>query len=72
MMPNSGLLLRALVLALASLLFQCGPASAQDRPKIEIVPRIPHSFEVSSVAFSADGARVLSFGGTVKLWDVAW
>ena len=41
------------------------------KPKIEIVPQIPHSSFVSSVAFSPDGSRVLSgsHDNTVKLWD---
>ena len=52
------------------------PAGAQDRPRIEVVPRIPHSSDVRSVAFSPDGARVLSghFGRgntEVRLWDTA-
>jgi WD40 repeat protein len=48
-------------------------ASAQDRPKTEIVPNIPHSGEVNSVAFSANGSRVLSGSGdkAVRLWDAA-
>jgi hypothetical protein len=46
-------------------------ASAQDRPKIEIVPVIPHSGTVKSVAFSRDGTHILSgsVGRTLKLWD---
>jgi WD40 repeat protein len=48
-------------------------AGAQDRAKIEIVAQIPHSVEVTSVAFSADSARVLSGSKdkTLKLWDAA-
>jgi WD40 repeat protein len=49
------------------------PVGAQDHLKIEVVPNIPHSSRVASVAFSPDGVRVLS-GSTdwnIKLWDVA-
>lgn len=47
-------------------------AHAQDRPKIEVVPSIPHSGQVLSVAFSYDGTRVLSGSvGEAKLWDAA-
>src|SRR5262245_36467181 len=47
-------------------------AIAQDRPKIEVVTSIQHSDDVTSVAFSPDGARVLSGSkdATVRLWDV--
>src|SRR5262245_2966780 len=45
-------------------------AVAQERPKLEVVPQIPH-WEISSVIFSPDGHRVLSGGdNTLKLWDV--
>ena len=46
---------------------------AQGKAKVEIVPQIAHSLGVVSVAFSADGARVLSgsYDKTVKLWDAA-
>jgi WD40 repeat protein len=48
-------------------------ASAQDKPKIEIIADAGHSFVLSSVAFSPDGAHVLSGSNdhTIKLWDAA-
>jgi WD40 repeat protein len=47
--------------------------SAQERAKIELIPDLPHTQMVSTVAFSSDGARMLSGSqdGTVKLWDTA-
>ena len=47
------------------------PTSAQELPKTELVPNIPHSLRVSSVAFSPDGGRVLSGSedATIKLWN---
>lgn len=60
-----------LVIALLWLLTSATNASAQDRAKIEIVPILGHSSLVSSMAFSADGARVLSgsLDTTVRIWN---
>ena len=75
MLPDLRFICRVLLLALTPLLPFAIPdqAGAQDRQKIEIVPQLPHSSPVQSVAFSADGARVLSgsFDTTAKLWDAA-
>src|SRR5262245_44542803 len=48
-------------------------ASAQDQHKVEIVPKIPHSSEITSLAFAPDGGQVLSGSKdrTIKLWDIA-
>src|SRR5262245_25080120 len=59
------------LLALATLLIRFEPVSAQDRVPIEIVPVLGHSAPVKSVAFSPDGARVLSGSSDLKLWDAA-
>ena len=57
---------------LATLWVSNEPASAQDRRKIEILPILGHFYSVNSVAFSPDGARVVSAGDkTLKLWDAA-
>src|SRR6266571_4731341 len=47
--------------------------TAEQQPKIEVVPVIGHADTVSSVAFAPDGASVLSSSGdrTLKLWNVA-
>ena len=42
--------------------------AAEGQVKLEIVPQVPHSGGVRSVAFSPDGARVLSGGAD---WHVA-
>src|SRR5690348_11846862 len=52
-----------LVLAFVALAASTMPVSAQDQPKIEIVPVVGHSSPVQSVAFSPDGTRVLSGSG---------
>ena len=46
---------------------------AKDRAKVELVPNVSHSAEVPSVAFSPDGARLVSGSSdmTLKLWDGA-
>jgi WD40 repeat protein len=46
-------------------------AVAQARHKVEIVPSIGHTHEINSVAFSPDGARLLSGSAdkTIKLWN---
>jgi WD40 repeat protein len=51
-------------------LLQAAGASGQ---KIEIVPSISHSREITSVAVSPDGHRALtgSYDETIKLWDVS-
>jgi WD40 repeat protein/uncharacterized caspase-like protein len=51
------------------------PASAQSSTAalpIELVPIMSHSASITSVAFSPDGARILtvSIDNSVKLWDV--
>jgi WD40 repeat protein/uncharacterized caspase-like protein len=65
----------ALAIGLAGLASLAGisQTSAQDRPKIEVTPQIPHADAVHSVAFSPDGTRVLSgsLDNTLKLWDAA-
>ena len=58
--------------ALAAALALClaAPAPAQE---VAVFPQLGHSYAVYSVAFSPDGARILSISadGTVKLWDTA-
>ena len=60
-------------LAFLSIIAGALQANAQHRAKIEIVPHLPHSEGVTSVAFSADGTHVLSgsYDKTIKLWDAA-
>jgi len=59
--------------AFLALVLLAADAWAQDKSKIAVVPQIPHSNSVTSVAFSPDGARGLSGSkdATVKLWDVS-
>ena len=47
-------------------------ASAQVSPKVQVVTAIGHSQSVYSVAFSPDGARLVSGSAdnTIKLWEV--
>ena len=61
----AGHLARGLVL-LAALMLLHSPAGAQERPRVEVVPNIPHSWLVRSLAFSPDGARVLSGGDETR------
>ena len=69
-----GLSLRWTVLAAIAPMawFVATDVRAQDRPQIEIVPHMAHFGRVRSVAFSPDGARLLSgTDKTLKLWDAA-
>src|SRR5262245_26334392 len=63
----------AAVVVLAAICGAGAQAPAQVRAKAEVVPSIPHSDWVTSVAFSPDGARVLSGSraNTIRLWDAA-
>jgi WD40 repeat protein len=63
----------ALVLALLTFPLLAAAVQAQGKSKLEIVPQIPHARDVTSVAFSPDGTRVLSCSrdNTIKLWDAA-
>jgi WD40 repeat protein len=65
--------LHALALTLLGLGLQSAAVDAQKRATIEIVPQIDHAGDVTSAAFSRDGAHILtaSADGTLKLWDIA-
>ena len=63
----------ALVLAFVTFPQFADTARAQGKAKLEIVPILGHIDQVSSVAFSPEGARVLSgsHDNKIKLWDAA-
>src|SRR5262245_55249646 len=62
-----------LILALLALLTWAPPLSAQQRVKIEAIPKLGHAGYVFSAVFSADGRYVISGSddSTIKLWDTA-
>jgi WD40 repeat protein len=62
-----------LVLALLTFPLFAEGAQAQGKPKVEIIPNIPHVEWVRAAAFSPDGALLLSGSteGMLKLWDAA-
>ena len=47
-------------------------AIAEDGATVEVVPTVPHAQIVNSIAFSQDGARLVSgdVNGILKIWDV--
>jgi WD40 repeat protein len=69
-----GMRISLILLAFMILQLPAEGVRAQDKPRVEIVPQIPHSSSVHRIAFSPDNAQVLSGSGvgdgTVKLWDV--
>jgi WD40 repeat protein/uncharacterized caspase-like protein len=63
----------ALALVLLGLVLQSPDVGAQERTRIEVVPQLAHSGDVSAGAFTRDGGHVLtgSKDGTLKLWEIA-
>src|SRR5262245_15881730 len=57
----------------ATFLASAEAADAQHRTNLEIVPTVGHAGWINSVAFSPDGARILSGSADrkIKLWDAA-
>lgn len=67
-------LAQKLAVILAALTGPMLPSTAvgQDMARIQIVPNIPHSLGIHSVAVSPDGKRLVSGGSdkSIKLWEV--
>lgn len=61
-----------LSLAIWAFVLSANGALAQNQPKVEIVPLVPHDVKITSVAYSPGGERALSgsWDWTLKLWDV--
>src|SRR5262245_9111199 len=62
-----------LILAFLVLLTWASPLTAQQRVKIEAIPKLGHAGDVTSAVFAADGRYVISGcnDATIKLWAVA-